>query len=673
MQLPSSRSFRSFRARRGAVLVGIALAGLAASAPAASAATPAQIQTAVERGADYLEAQQSPDGRFLGFGGDWALSSLTAAGRDADTIRATPDGPSALAAYRTLWTSGPDGDEDWTTPSGPDPFTPPPALLASDYSRALLLGHAIGLEPTRLSADQNLVAQLAGIYHGRPATGETPDVGRIEGNFGDPAPMSGATGNLFALSRTAAPQVLLDTVADVVRSNQLDDGSWSWNRVTDPSERADSWRGDIDMTAQAIGALCDIGVRPTDPAIVRGLAYLHGGQISNGAIATSWAPSGNINSTAAVVMALNACGVDPQGAEWTTGASQNPLDFLIANQLTTGPDAGGFPLSLGDAEGDLYASQEAVRALTGSGYVADPSRTVSSPKVPDGAVVPQALVVDAGIDATDERDLRVCRVMAPVGATVAELLEAAASSAQPAGCVTGLSVVDGTVRALNGVTGDSAQRTWLARVEGGAVRRAGDEPVCHGQIVALYVGRAASASTAAPAPCTAPADPDPPVDPSPQPPSPPQPPVPPAPLPVPIPVPPFDGPQPPAAPVPALGVAGSGAKQQRSVRYDRRGRIRVTLRCPSSAGSRGCWSVVTARSTYRSSPRSEARTRRVGGRTVRVKSGQKRTFRVRLSSALRRDLRRVGKRRVRIEVRTQGADADERSKASVRVTVRARR
>lgn len=689
MQFPSSRSSRPMRRRtalsaaaarrRGTALAAIAASclGVVVLAPsAASAATPAEIEAAVERGADYLTAKQNADGTLgdptlLDFGGDWALSSLAAAGRDVEGLRATADGPSALSAYRTLWTSGPDGEEDWTTPSGPVDL---PARPASDYSKALIISQAAGLEPTRLAANQNLVAQLAGLYRGRPAGGEDPAAGRIEGNFGNFGAFDGAVSGLNALSRTAVPQVLLDTVAAVVRSNQFDNGSWDWVRIASSGQRADASAGDLDMTGQAVSALCDSGIRSSDPAVVRALDYLKSVQLANGGLSGPWDANGNTNSTASLVFALNACGIDPQGGEWTTADGKSPIDFLLARQLTSGPGAGGFAYTPEEITGNFYATQEAVRALTGSSFVASPPGELrSSPGTADGTVVPQALVVDAGIDATGERDLRVCRVMTPVGATVAELLEIAAASAQPSGCVTGLTVLDGTVSALNGVTGDREQRTWLARVEGGAVRRAGDQPVCHGQIVSLYVGRAASASAAAPAPCTAAVDPDPSVDPKPQPPSPPQPPAPPVPVPVPVPVPEFEGPKPPAAPSPALGVVGSGTKQQRSIRYDRRGRIRVTLRCPSSAGPRGCWSVVTARATYRSTPRSEARDRRVGGRTIRVKSGQKRTFRVTLSSALRRDLRRVGKRRVRIEVRTQGADASERSKTSLRVTVRARR
>lgn len=644
--------------RRLGVAIAVATLGTGLAVPSALAATPAPVASAVERGADYLTTKQNADGTLGGvgdYGGDWASSSLVAAGRDAGAVRVSSTAPSLRDAYRTVWTGGPADNEDWTTPSGP---IDNPVRQASAYARATLLSHGLGLEPTRLSADQNLVAQLAGVYRGRPTGGEDPDAGRLEGNFGAIGEFDGAVSSLLALSRTAVPQVLLDTVADVVRSNQFDNGAWDWVRITSAGQRADASAGDIDMTAQAVAALCDAGARPSDPAVANGLAYLRSRQIDNGSFVGPWPPlDGNTNSAAVVVLALNSCGVDPRSAAWTTSSDVDPIDYLVSQQLASG----AFAWETGGQDDNFYATQEAVRALSGSGYVVSPQSVVASPKVADGTVVPQALVVDAGIDATGERDLRVCRVAAPVGATVARLLELAATSAQPSGCVTGLSVVDGAVRALNGVTGDQEQRVWLARVEGNAARRAGTQPVCHGQIVSLYVGRAADATDTPAAPCTAPA---PPADPQPQPPSPPQAPAPTAPG--------APGPQTAAkrasAPTPRVTVAGRKDRRG-AVRLDRKGRIRITLRCPASAGKRGCWSVVQARATYRTSMRGEARDRRVGGRTVRVSAGKSRTVTVRLSPALRRDLRRVGTRRVRFVVRTQG-EARTTSRTVTSVTVR---
>lgn len=656
---------RSSRLRlRGSTLAATAVTCLGATAlaaPAVSAATPSAIASAVERGADYLQGRQMPNGTLgdpalFDFGGDWAASSLVAAGRDAGSIRVGPESPSLRDAYRTLWTGGPAADEDWTSPSGP---VAAPVRQASAYARATVLSYALGLEPTRLSADQNLVAQLAGIYHGRPVGGEDPAAGRIEGNFGAVGEFDGAVSSLLALTRTAVPQVLLDTVAGVVRSNQFDNGAWDWVRITSPTQRADPFSGDIDMTAQAVAALCDAGSRPSDPATANGLAYLRGTQIANGGFAPSWGPAGNTNSTAVVVLALNACGIDPQSADWTSSGGKTPLDHLVSQQLASG----AFAWETGDQAENFYASQEALRALAGSGYVVTPRQTLSSPKVADGTVVPQALVIDAGTDETGERDLRVCRVSAPIGASVTDLLAAAAAAAQPAGCVTGLTVADGRVQSLNGVTGGSTQRTWLVRVEGGPAQHAAGQPVCHGQIVSLYVGRAADGATPTDGPCTAKAAP---VDPTPQPPSVPQAPA--SRTTPPAATSPAASPTPTPTPTPKVTVAGRSGS--RNVRLDRKGRIRITLRCPASAGKRGCWSVVEARSKYRTTPRGEARDRRVGGRAIRVAAGRSRTVTVTLSPTLRRDLRRVGTRRVRFVVRTTGDDARKSSRSVLTVAVR---
>lgn len=654
------RSRRSSRARARAVAFSsslIAVLGGAAlvAAPAASATTVADMRAAAADGAAYLATAQDTNGGFSGFGGEWTLSAFAAAGVDPAGVRTSPSAPSVQDFYLSLWTGGPDSDDDWTSPSWQRPGAPAGTLLrpASDYAKAILAANAAGLPPTRLSADQNLVAQLAGIYRGRPATPEDPDTGLIEGNFGQPNAFDGAVSVLQALGRTAAPQVLLDALARVIVSNQHDNGGWSWARVTGPADRAGD--SDIDQTGAALAALCDAGAAVTDSSVAHGFAYLRSMQLANGGFVGEWTPQGNTNSAAAVVEALNACGIDPRGPSFTSSDDKTPVDFLLARQLTSGAEEGGFAYTPDQTDANFYASQEAVRALSGESYSADPLSLRPMPKVADGTVVPQAVVIDAGIDATGERDLRVCRITAPVGATVSELLQRGSTGAQPAGCVTGLDVQDGTVRGLNGVDGDRSQRTWLVRIEGGPALRAGTQPVCQGQIVSLYVGRASDAADGPATPCTA----KPPVVVTPQPPSPPQP------------TPTVSKPT--VLPVAAIAVPGSGVGQKRAVRLDRHGRIRVTLRCPASAGATGCWSIVTARAKIRSTPRGEARERRVGGRTIAIKSGTSRTFRVRLTAALRRDLRRAGTRSVRLQVRTRGDGPNATKSRSIRVKVSARR
>lgn len=677
MQHKRSRRSRAVSLTTTAVASVVAAVGGASLAATATAATSQEMQAAVALGAAYLPTVQKDDGNLPGFGGDWALTSLAAAGVDAGTVRLTPVAPSAQDYFLGVWTGGPSSNDDWTSPSGQKPGASPGTLRrpATDYERALLLAHAAGLPPTRLSADQNLVAQLAGIYRGRPAVPDGPDVGRSEGNFGSVGLFNGTVYGLLSLSRTAVPQVLLDTIAQTIVSNQHDDGGWTFSRVTSAPARAG--KSDIDMTGAALAALCDAGAGAADPVVERGVAFLASKLAADGSFASSYTSSGNTDSAAWATSGLNACGIDPNGPRFTSGAGKTPIDFLLGVQFKDGPDAGAFRYLPTDTRPNYYASQDAVRALAGESFSAQPKTVRAAPAVADGTVVPQAIVIDAGTDSTGERDLRFCRVYAPTGASVAELLQQAATTAEPAGCVTGLDVRAGSVEALNGVSGDRALRRWLVRLDGGAARVAGPQPVCHGQIVSLYIGRTSDATSAAAPSCSAgPVDPgiggpdpgtgtgtDTPQPPSPEQPSP-------------------GGSHPtvvlqPATTVPpvlaGLAVVGSGAKQQRAVRPDRRGRIRVTLDCPSDAGANGCWSIVTAQAKVRLTPRGEARERRVGGRTIAVASGKRRTITVQLNAALRRDLQRAGKRAVRLQVRTRGAGAAATGTRTVRVLLHARR
>ena len=298
-----------------------ALVVFVAVATPAVAAPPAQVDAAVDRGVTYIRAQQDPaTGELPGFGGDWALTALAAAGVDAATFGS----PSAQAFYLGQWTSAGDGPwNNWIAPSAPD------GMPATDYARALLLAHAAGLQPTRLSADQNLVAQLAGLYNGRPATPDPAESAPTEGTFGEPGLFNGTVFGLLALARTEVPQALLDKVALAVRGNQHDDGGWTFQRVTNATTRARA--SDIDMTGAGLAGLCDAGVPATDPAVQRAVAFLRSKvDPASGGFQHMFGINGD--SAAWAINGLNACGVDPQAL--VTGT--NPVDFLLSLQNADG-------------------------------------------------------------------------------------------------------------------------------------------------------------------------------------------------------------------------------------------------------------------------------------------------------------------------------------------------
>ncbi len=510
-------------------------------------------------------------GEIAGFGGDWSLGALAAAGVDAAAVR-SGDGPSAQSFYLGLWTTGGDNPwENWIAPSGA-----PDGRPATDYERALLHAHAGGLQVTRLSAEQNLLAQLAGLYNGPPATPDAPGSAPTEGTFGEPGLFNGTVFGLLALARTEAPPALLERSEQAVRGNQHDDGGWTFQRVTSAAARARP--SDIDMTGAGLGALCDAGVPAADAAVQRGVAFLRS-QVDPASGGFAHRFGINVDSAAWAVQGLNACGIDPRGEGWAPGG-KDPIDFILSLQRANGSFR--YTADEGDDQPpNLYASQSAVRALAGGGLGADPPSVREAPAVPAGTVVPQAVVIDAA------GDVRFCRVFAPVGAAVLELLQAAP-------CATGLRTGGGQVLALNGVTADTRERRWLARVDGGAAAVAGPQAVGHGDLVALELG-------ADPSPVPAP-------DPQPQRPAP-QP-----------------RPQAPERIEPPIRRAYAATLTARGRRLDRRGRLALSVRCPAAAD---CRVTLLARATIRGHGRQVART------ALLLAAGERRTVRLRVSRAPR--------------------------------------
>lgn len=625
--------------RRSALAAATALA-VAALPAGAGAATPAQVQSAVTSGSSWIRAQQHvASGEIPGFGGDWSLSALAAAGIAASDVRGPAAGaPSAQDFHLAQWTTGSDDRSlDWTAPSdGPN------GRPATDYERALLLAHAAGLQPSRLSERQNLVAQLAGVYRNRPATPDPAGQGLTEGSFGSPALFNGTVFGALAMAKTKAPATLLTRIGRTIRSNQHADGGWTYQRVRTEADRGRA--SDIDMTGAGLAALCATGAAADDPDVVRAAGFLRG-KLDPASGGFSAMFGSNTDSNAWVVQGLNECGID--ASTWSTGGGKTPIDFLLDQQRTTGPNAGSFkylPSEGVDGPPNLYASQDALRALAGGGFTADPPAPAGggpavrpAPDVAAGTVVPLALVVDAGT-VDGDRDVRFCRVDAPVGIGVAALLETAASSARPAGCVTALSVRDGDVQALNGVANDG-QRRWNVRLDGGALHRASGRPVGFGQLVALELGADPGPEPGDDTTPTVPTTPDAPAGP--------------------------DAPR-----GPARATAPGATLRVLSRRPDRRGRIAVRIRCPRTAGRDGCRVTVTA--SARLGGRVPVR-RRVGEHAATVRAGATRTVRIRLSPAIRGELRRRGQRPVRFSARTTSAAVGARPTFELTTTLRARR
>ena len=414
-----------------AVAIGLLLAPTAASATAG----PEEIASSASKGLTYLKGlQNSTTGAISGFGGDWALTAFAAMKvAPADVNK----GGKANTDARS-WYEGEVGAVGW--PGGEPP--------ATDFERATLIAYAAGIDPARVSKRQNLIAKVASYY--QPAS---------PGYYG--ATFNGTIFGLLALAnaKTTAggqrlPQVVLDQAVAAVRENQHTDGGWTWVKAAG-NEAALKQPSEPDMTGAAIAALCNAGVPKTDAAIVAAKNYFAASFVpASGAFGSEFGV--NTNSTAWAVDGLKACGIDPQGAEFTgpNPGKKTPLNFLISQQVS----GGGFRHLASGSTANLYASQDAVRALGSGGFTAAPPVPASGPQwkgvtqFPTGEAetASLALIVDDGVSA-----LEICSVsFAPKATTttLAAVLNAAVAGTTPAGCVTGFlpGSGEGAITQVNG-------------------------------------------------------------------------------------------------------------------------------------------------------------------------------------------------------------------------------
>ncbi|MET0558857.1 MAG: prenyltransferase/squalene oxidase repeat-containing protein [Solirubrobacterales bacterium] len=430
-----------------------ALVALLAPAMASAKATPAEINSSRGKGVEYLKGLQKTNGEVPGFGGDWALTAFAAAGiAPADVNKGGGEATDARSWYESV--------------VGPVAF-PGPEPLATDYERAALLSYAAGTDPARVSKRQNLIAGIASFYQsGSPGYYGSTFNGTVFGLLA----LAGAktTGGAIRV-----PAIVLSQAVAAVEANQHTDGGWTWEKAAGNPPALES-ASEPDMTGAAMAALCSAGVSSGAAPIVAAQAYLASVLDSTtGGFKTAFGV--NTDSTAWAVAGLKACGVDPQGSEFTTGTGKTPLTYLISQQLSKG---GGFRYSTGTTA-DEYASQDAVRALGSGGFTATPPPPAKGPQwkgvseFATGATetASLALIVDDGSSA-----LRICSVsLAPkaTATTLATVLSAAVAGTTPSGCVTGFlpASSEGAITQVNGYPAVPAER-WKVSIDGGALATA---------------------------------------------------------------------------------------------------------------------------------------------------------------------------------------------------------
>jgi hypothetical protein len=454
MNTPRSNSLR--HPLRALCALGINLVALAAFAGNAGAhISPAQAEHAADRGVNWFLSNQETSGS-LGFGGDWAMTALAAAGLNAADASTSLTDPTAQDFYLGEWqASGPGG-------------------AATDAERAILSGVAGGIQTSRLSTDadsarSNLVARVAELFDGE--------------QIGESGLLNDDIFGVLALHHVGAPPALLRSIVDYLRTQQKPNGGWTWN--ASPGAPADT-----DMTGSAVAAFCAAGIGPGDGDLKQAIALLHTLQdpATGGFIAPpeAFGIGVNTDTTSWVTSGLIQCGIDPQSAEWTTAQGKNPLDYLVSMQQ---PD-GHFDWTE-EFAGGAFETYSSVRPLAGEAFsTAPPARLDGvSPAVrpaadvPTGTPVPITLVIDHGRGADD---VRMCRVDIESGSSLDTVLSAAETTSVPAGCVAEFTggVGPGGLVSLNGVA-ETADYEWRTTVNGSIPTAGNEGPIGFGDLLFL--------------------------------------------------------------------------------------------------------------------------------------------------------------------------------------------
>ncbi|MFF8732329.1 hypothetical protein ACF073_38585 [Streptomyces sp. NPDC015171] len=439
--------------RRSVLVASAALGAFALTTlPAAATSTPAQIATSKTNGVAYLKSLQAADGSYAGSGlsNEWAFSALASAGTAA--VDVTPGGDTsknARTVYRDLLSTS-----SW----------PSASPVVTDYERATLNAYAAGIDPSRVSASRNLIANIYSYWQ----TAEP-------GYFGPSANFNGTVFAALALNgaktqsgQIRVPQALRNSMITRIRANQHNDGGWNYGKAEgNPGQLGAA--SDIDMTGAAMAALCVSGVPNTDTDVVQAKDFLKGKLVSGtGAFDAMFGV--NTDSNGWAVSGLNACGIDPQTGDFLTADSKTPVDFLIAQQFNPG---GGFKYLPTDTSPSAYASIDGLRAVAGGGFTAAPPvpttpgapQWVAQSSLASGTATKLALTVDDGSGTP-----KVCAVtLTPTGTTttLGAVLDAAKTAAAPSGCVTSLTPSSGAgvITAVNGKA-NSGSNTWKVSVDG---------------------------------------------------------------------------------------------------------------------------------------------------------------------------------------------------------------
>jgi hypothetical protein len=447
-------------------LLGACICGLLLPSAASATSTPTEITNSKSKGVTYLEGLQETGGGFLS---DWDIDSFAAAGVAAANVKKAGAETDARTWYRKLL--GNETATKW-----------PKEALVTEYERAALVAYAAGIDPARVTKTQNLIAGIASYY--QP---ENPGYYGPSGNF------NGTVFGLLALADTKTtggvqrvPNVLFKKSIEAIEKNQHTDGGWAWEKA-EGNEAKLKAAAEPDMTGAAMAALCNAHVESSNSVVKKGEAYLKSLlTASNGAFSSEF--GANTDSDTWAVQGLDACGIEPQGTEFTApGTKKTPIDFLISQQLTSGTTAGAFRYLTSGSSANEYSSQDAVRALAGAGFtVAPPTPTgglerwfaESGFSLSEGVKSQLTLIVN-----NESSALKVCSVSVEprtATTTLGKVLEAAVKGTVPSECVTGFSSEAGT-EAINQISGypSTPNALWDYSIDGAGEAQAKSSTLVH--------------------------------------------------------------------------------------------------------------------------------------------------------------------------------------------------
>jgi hypothetical protein len=271
------------------LLLGLLL-GLGLGAPARAATEPG---AAAQAALGWLLTRQQADGSFAGFDAGAsadAIFAIVAAGADPNGVLKNGSSPVSYLGTQAAKYA---------------------AKSAAGAGKLTLAVVAAGKDPLSFGG-VNLPAQIQRGYSG------------ATGRYG-----ASTTDHVYALLGLAATgQPIPPQALSALGALQLPDGGWSFDGTAASGS-------DTNTTALAVQALAAAGARGA--ALDRALAYLRGQQNADGGFPYSktsqYGGDSDANSTASVIQALAAAGIDPRSLQQ---GQADPLSALVSFQNASG-------------------------------------------------------------------------------------------------------------------------------------------------------------------------------------------------------------------------------------------------------------------------------------------------------------------------------------------------